>query len=296
MFGKDNKGSKAAAEKPNMDNKTAAEINEELRLQENLNKIKYTILVLSGKGGVGKSTVAANLAVALASCNLLTGLLDIDIHGPSVPTLLGLEKVSLQGTQHNTILPIDYNEYLKVISVGFMLQDPKDAVIWRGPLKYNLIKQFISDVEWGNLDFLIIDSPPGTGDEPLSVAQLIKNPSGAIIVTTPQNVSTIDVKKSITFCNKLNIPVLGVVENMSGFVCPHCGKETFIFRKGGGSEIAREMNVPLLGTLPLDPLIVENSDEGNPFAQSSLQNATVAQRHFNQIVTTLLKTIKQKEA
>lgn len=295
MFGKGKESSKAQAVKPGMDAKQVTEINEELKLQENLNKIKHTILVLSGKGGVGKSTVAANLAVALSLRQFKTGLLDIDIHGPSIPTLLGIEKSPLHSTEHNTILPVEYNEVLKVISVGFMLPDTKEAVIWRGPLKYNLIKQFLSDVEWGNLDFLVIDSPPGTGDEPLSVAQLVKNPTGAIIVTTPQHVSTIDVKKSITFCNKLNIPVLGVVENMSGFVCPHCGKETLIFRQGGGSEIATEMNVPFLGTLPLDPLVVENSDAGKPFAQSATVNATPLQRHFEEIITALLKIINDKE-
>ncbi|HOJ29823.1 MAG TPA: Mrp/NBP35 family ATP-binding protein [Spirochaetota bacterium] len=296
MFGKGKDGSKAQAVKPGMDSKQVTEINEELKLQENLNKIKHTILVLSGKGGVGKSTVATNLAVALASRKFKTGLLDIDIHGPSVPTLLGIEKAPLHATDHNTIVPVQYNDFLKVISEGLMLPDTKEAVIWRGPLKYNLIKQFLSDVEWGELDYLVIDSPPGTGDEPLSVAQLVKNPTGAVIVTTPQNVSTIDVKKSITFCHKLNIPVLGVVENMSGFVCPHCGKETYIFRKGGGSEIATEMDVPFLGTIPLDPLIVENSDAGRPFAQSAAVNATVSQKHFEAIVTALLQSIKSKEA
>ncbi|MDH7554432.1 MAG: Mrp/NBP35 family ATP-binding protein [Spirochaetota bacterium] len=295
MFGKGKDGSKAQAVKPGMDSKQVTEINEELKLQENLNKIKHTILVLSGKGGVGKSTVATNLAVALASRKFKTGLLDIDIHGPSVPTLLGIEKAPLHATDHNTIVPVQYNDFLKVISVGLMLPDTKEAVIWRGPLKYNLIKQFLSDVEWGELDYLVIDSPPGTGDEPLSVAQLVKNPTGAVIVTTPQNVSTIDVKKSITFCHKLNIPVLGVVENMSGFVCPHCGKETYIFRKGGGSEIATEMDVPFLGTIPLDPLIVENSDAGRPFAQSAAVNATASQKHFEEIITSLLKIINEKE-
>ncbi len=295
MFNK-SQNSKANSIKPGMDNKQVNEINEELRLNENLNKIKHSILVLSGKGGVGKSTVAANLAVALASRKFKTGLLDIDIHGPSIPTLLGLEKAPLQATANNTIVPVQYNDYLKVISVGFMLPDNKEAVIWRGPLKYNLIKQFLSDVEWGELDYLVIDSPPGTGDEPLSVAQLVKNPTGAVIVTTPQNVSTVDVKKSITFCHKLNIPVLGVVENMSGFACPHCGKETFIFRKGGGSEIATEMNVPFLGTLPLDPLIVENSDAGRPFAQSATVNATASQKHFETIITELLQIINSTEA
>ncbi|MGB4267682.1 MAG: Mrp/NBP35 family ATP-binding protein [Spirochaetota bacterium] len=290
------KGSKAANVKPGMNDKQVTEINEELRLTENLNKIKHTILVLSGKGGVGKSTVAANIAVALASRKFKTGLLDIDIHGPSIPTMLGIEKAPLQATQNNTIVPVQYNENLKVISVGFMLPDTKEAVIWRGPLKYNLIKQFLSDVEWGKLDYLVIDSPPGTGDEPLSVAQLVKNPTGAIIVTTPQNISTIDVKKSITFCNKLGIPVLGVIENMSGFVCPHCGKETFIFRKGGGTDVSTEMNVPFLGTLPLDPLIVENSDAGRPFTQSAAVNSTVSQRHFEEIITALLKIINSKEA
>ena len=198
---------------------------EKRELKENLDKIGHKIIVLSGKGGVGKSTVAVNIAVSLSQRGLKVGLLDIDIHGPSIPKLLGIEDEKLYGSELGKLMPIVYGESMKVISIGFLVGKTDDAVIWRGPLKYGAIMQFLKDVSWGELDYLIIDSPPGTGDEPLSVCQLIENPDGAIVVTTPQDLAVIDVRKSITFCNKLNMPILGVIENMNGFVCPHCGKQ-----------------------------------------------------------------------
>ena len=191
-------------------------------LESRLCRIRRKIVVLSGKGGVGKSTVAVNIAVALQMAGKRVGLLDIDIHGPSIPTMLGLESETLQGGADG-LLPIDLDG-LKVMSLGFLLPDPDKAVIWRGPLKMGVIKQFLKDVAWGDLDYLIIDSPPGTGDEPLSVCQLIGNLDGAVVVTTPQKVAAVDVRKSITFCRQLKVPVLGVVENMSGFACPKCGE------------------------------------------------------------------------
>ncbi len=260
-------------------------------LKENMDRIAHKIVVLSGKGGVGKSTVAVNLAASLAAKKLRTGLLDIDIHGPSVPKLLGMESAKLSGSKDGMIVPVQYSEHLKVISVGFMLAEKDDAVIWRGPLKYGIIKQFLKDVLWGDLDYLVIDSPPGTGDEPLSVCQLIENPDGAVIVTTPQDVALIDVRKSITFCRQVNMPVIGVVENMSGFICPHCGTQTDIFKTGGGGEMADNMGVPFLGNIPIERLIADSGDSGIPFNNREEYNSSAAQKQFTSIVDTILKEV-----
>jgi len=245
----------------------------ERELQEQLGQIKHRIVVLSGKGGVGKSTVATNIAVSLALNDKQVGLLDIDFHGPSIPKLLGLENkpLSIDG---GAIIPSGYNENLKVMSIGFLLQNRDDAVIWRGPLKMGAIKQFLSDVKWGELDFLIIDSPPGTGDEPLSIVQILGPGTKAVIVTTPQDLSLSDVRKSITFCRKLQVEVIGVVENMSGFVCPKCGTRIDIFKSGGGEKMALEMGVPFLGKIPLDPQIVESGDSGQPYVDVFSKSAS----------------------
>jgi len=233
--------------------------------------IKQRILVLSGKGGVGKSTVAANLAVSLAGRGSRTGLLDVDIHGPSIPQILGLNDVPPEpaGPGHGSALlhPVPASDNLHVMSIGFLLESRDTAVIWRGPMKYNVIKQFLKDVDWGDLDYLVVDSPPGTGDEPLSVAQLLGTPSHAVIVTTPQELSLSDVRKCITFCRQVGVSVLGVVENMSGLVCPHCGEEINVFKTGGGRKMADEMGVPFLGSVPLDPRIVDAGDDGTPYVE-----------------------------
>jgi ATP-binding protein involved in chromosome partitioning len=236
---------------------------ERLRLQAKLCQIGKKILVLSGKGGVGKSTVAVNLAVALAQAGWKAGLLDVDIHGPSIPTMLGLEGTTIQ-MAGGELLPVE-RDGVKVLSLGFFLQNPDDAVIWRGALKMKIIQQFLQDVAWGALDVLVVDSPPGTGDEPLSVCQLLGKVDGAVIVTTPQKVAAVDVRKSISFCRQVGVPVLGLVENMSGFVCPRCGEVTSILRSGGGSRIAADMGVPLLGSIPLDPRIAEACDDGRAY-------------------------------
>jgi Mrp family chromosome partitioning ATPase/predicted Fe-Mo cluster-binding NifX family protein len=239
------------------------EFNDRRKLQSRLCQIRHKVLVLSGKGGVGKSTVAVNLAAALMMSGKSVGLLDIDIHGPSIPTMLGLEHEIIQGSEEG-LIPVEVGG-MKVMSMGFLLRSQDDAVIWRGPMKYGVIKQFLKDVAWGELDYLIIDSPPGTGDEPLSVCQLIGKMDGAVIVTTPQKVATVDVRKSITFCRQLGVPVLGVIENMSGFACPKCGEVTPILRAGGGRDIARDMNVPFLGAIPMDPGIAEACDNGQTY-------------------------------
>jgi len=237
---------------------------EQEQVRQRVKRIKHRILVLSGKGGVGKSTVAANLAISLSLADRRVGLLDVDIHGPSIPKLLNLESKAVHAVG-DAILPVETTGGLKVMSIGFLLRGKDDAVIWRGPMKYQMIKQFLKNVQWGTLDFMIIDSPPGTGDEPLSVVQLLENADGAIIVTTPQEVALNDVRKGITFCRNLNLPVLGVLENMSGFVCPKCGERTDIFKSGGGEQMAAEMNVPFLGRIPIDPRIVQACDDGQPY-------------------------------
>jgi ATP-binding protein involved in chromosome partitioning len=237
------------------------------RLKERMGKIKHKIMVLSGKGGVGKSTVAANVAIALAMEGRQVGLLDVDFHGPSIPKLLGLEGQQF-GTDGQDIIPVDFGTGIKVMSLGFLLPNQDTAVIWRGPVKMGAIKQLLSDVRWGDLDYLVIDFPPGTGDEALSVAQLLPDCDGAVIVTTPQDIALSDVRKSIDFCRQLKIRVIGVIENMSGLVCPHCNTVIDVFKQGGGEIMANEMGVPFLGRIPIEPQIVEASDRGKPFCYS----------------------------
>ncbi|WP_028576656.1 Mrp/NBP35 family ATP-binding protein [Desulfomicrobium escambiense] len=244
-------------------NETDQDFQERRALQARLCRIDHKIMVMSGKGGVGKSTVAVNLAMGLMLAGKKVGLLDVDIHGPSVPTMLGLEGATIdQGPEG--LLPVELGN-LKVMSMGFLLRNPDDAVIWRGPVKGGVIKQFLKDVAWGDLDYLIIDAPPGTGDEPLSVCQLINPIDGAVVVTTPQRVAAMDVRKSITFCAQVGMKVLGVVENMSGFVCPKCGEVTHILRSGGGKRMADDMGVPFLGSIPIDPSVAEAGDMGQAF-------------------------------
>ncbi|MDI9386464.1 MAG: Mrp/NBP35 family ATP-binding protein [Spirochaetota bacterium] len=228
--------------------------------------VKKKYVVMSGKGGVGKSTVSVNLAVSLALQGKKVGLLDVDIHGPSIPTMLGLAGTKLTGSEES-IDPvlIDGIPNLKVMSVGFLLESEDAPVIWRGPMKNSIIKQFLKDVTWGKLDYLIIDCPPGTGDEPLSVVQLLGKADGTIIVTTPQDVASIDVSKSIKFAEQVKIPVTGIVENMSGFVCPHCNEVSYIFKEGGGKKLAEEYKVPFLGAIPIDPALGEAGDSGKPY-------------------------------
>ncbi len=289
MFGKKKDEEKQPASTAADTAQAMNKADEERMLKENLGRIKNKVVVLSGKGGVGKSTVAVNMAAALAARGLKVGLLDVDIHGPSVPKLMGLEGSRLEASVSGMLLPVETNGGIRVMSIGFMLESADSAVIWRGPLKYGVIKQFLKDVTWGDLDVLVIDSPPGTGDEPLSVCQLIEKPTGAVVVTTPQDVAITDVRKSISFCRQLDMPVLGVVENMSGFVCPHCGKETPIFKNGGGEAMAKEMGVPFLGRVPIEPHIAENGDAGKPFGGG--EKATAAHRAFEEIVENIMKGV-----
>ncbi len=231
-----------------------------------LDHIKNKLVVLSGKGGVGKSTVAANLAVALSEAGKKVGLLDVDVHGPSIPRLLGLKGKKAK-LKEPWLIPIQWNENLKVMSLGFLLPDDNEAVIWRGPVKGGLIKQLIEEVAWGNLDYLIVDCPPGTGDEPLSVMQILGKDAKGIIVTTPQGVAIDDVRRSITFCNKVENPIVGIIENMSGFVCPKCKEVSDIFGSGTGEALARETGVKFLGRIPLDMEIARAGDMGRAITE-----------------------------
>lgn len=226
--------------------------------------VKHVILVLSGKGGVGKSTVAVNLAYALSNHGKQVGLLDLDIHGPNIPKMLGLEEHQLS-SEDNKIVPVRVTGSLQVISMAFLLPEKHSPVVWRGAMKATAIRQFLEDTRWGALDYLVVDLPPGTGDEALTIAQIAPNLRGAVIVTTPQDVSTLDSTKAITFVEMLKLDVLGVVENMSGLVCPHCGDTIDLFGSGGGEKIAKEHNVPFLGSIPLDPEMRKAGDEGRPF-------------------------------
>jgi len=227
-------------------------------------KIKNKIIVMSGKGGVGKSSFASNLAVALAGKGFPTGLLDVDLHGPSIAGMLGIKGL-LDVNDDQQVIPKTVGDHLKVVSMQSLMKDPDQAVIWRGPAKTGIIRQFIADVRWENLDFLIVDSPPGTGDEPLSVAQTIPG-AKALIVTTPQDVALADVRKSINFCRTVNLEILGLVENMGPFACPCCGETVDLFKSRGGQITAETMGVNFLGTLPFDPQVVKTCDEGTPIA------------------------------
>jgi Mrp family chromosome partitioning ATPase len=261
-------------------------------LSENIKNIRHRILVMSNKGGVGKSTVAVNLALGLVRKGMRVGLLDVDVHGPSIPKMLGLERMALVGDA-GKIQPVAYTTNLKVMSMGFLLRDSESPVIWRGPLKMGAIRQFLEEVDWGELDYLIIDSPPGTGDEPLSIAQLVKDIDGVIVVTTPQDVALLDSRKAVNFARKLRVPILGIVENMSGFACPHCGKKTDLFKTGGGERAAQEMKVTFLGRVPLEPEIVKSGDEGKPFAWE--QEESSAGGVFSRMVDQIIGVLESKE-
>ncbi len=262
------------------------------KLRDRMADIRNKVVVLSGKGGVGKSTVAANLAVALAESGFQVGLLDADMHGPSIPKLLDLEESQVYSDGTN-ISPAAYGTNLRVMSIAFLVRDPDEAVIWRGPLKMNVLRQLLADVDWGPLDFLVVDLPPGTGDEPLSICQLVPDLTGGIVVTTPQDLAVSDVRKCITFCRRLEMPVLGVIENMSGFLCPHCGREVRIFGEGGGRKLAEDMDVPFLGRLPLDPGVVKASDEGRPFVKARPESG--ATKAFQEAVESIMRLGTEEE-
>ncbi len=264
---------------------------EQQKLKDAMGKIKHKIAIISGKGGVGKSTVTVNLATSFAMQGKRVGVLDADIHGPSVPRLLGLEGQQAK-TGPTGVFPVDGPLGMKVMSIDFFL--PEQApTIWRGPLKMRAIRQFLSDVDWGELDFLFIDLPPGTGDEPLSIAQLIPDIDGVVIVTMPSELSSSIVKKAITFAQRLNMPIIGVVENMSGFICPHCRERIEIFKSGGGKKMSQEMGVAFLGTIPIDPEVGVDSDKGTPFVFSHKDSA--AAKAFVEIVKNVESYVRNKQ-
>ena len=239
---------------------------QDVAVRDSLNRIKNKLLVMSGKGGVGKTSTSVNLAIALARLGYQVGLMDVDLHGPDVPRVLGL--MGMIGLSANHKLdPIRFNDHLKVVSIESLTTSKDEAIIWRGPIKFSAIRQFIADVEWGELDFLLIDAPPGTGDEPLTVAQTIPD-AKAVIVTTPQEVSLADVRKSISFCRTVKLDILGLVENMSGYICPHCGEQVDLFGSGGGERTANDARISFLGRIPFDPQVVACGDNGKSFQEA----------------------------
>lgn len=267
---------------------------QEQKLKLKLSKIKHKIAIISGKGGVGKSTITANLAMAFAMNGHKNGvgILDADIHGPCIPKMLGLKGQRLKGGPGGMLFPVAGKLGIKVVSMDFLLPNDEAPVIWRGPLKMRAIQQFLSDVAWGNLDYLFIDLPPGTGDEPLSVAQLIPDLDGVVIVTMPSEVSQAVVKKAVTFARQIGVPIIGIVENMSGFVCPDCRAKINIFRTGGGKAIADDLSVPYLGSIPIDPSVCNDSDHGLPFiAENKNSPATKA---FTIVVEKIEQFLTQK--
>ncbi len=255
----------------------AAAAQQETAIKTSLGKIKQKLLVMSGKGGVGKSTVATNMALGLAQRGFKVGLMDVDLHGPDICRMLSLTQnlhESEDKGKGGLIPPMLYNDKLKVISLEYLMEDRDDPIIWRGPLKVAAIRQFVGDIDWGELDYLIIDAPPGTGDEPLTVAQTIKD-AQAVVVTTPQEVALADVRKSINFCRQVDMHILGVVENMSGFVCPHCQETVEIFKAGGGQKTAGQFGLKLLGKIPMDPQVVIGGDAGMPYLTSDNESPAI---------------------
>ena len=264
---------------------------QEQKIKQHLSKIKHKIAIISGKGGVGKSTVTANLAMAFAMQGNEVGILDADIHGPCIPKMLGLKGQTLKGSPDGELLPVTGRLGMKVASMDFLLKNDETPVIWRGPLKMRLIQQFLSDVAWGDLDFLFVDLPPGTGDEPLSVMQLIPDMDGVVIVTMPSEVSEAVVKKSVTFAKQAGVPIIGIIENFSGFVCPNCGKKSDIFKSGGGKRIAQDLSIPYLGNIPIDPQVCADSDNGVPFIAENPNLPTA--KAFTEIVTKTKQFLKK---
>lgn len=251
--------------------------------RQSCKKIKQKFIVMSGKGGVGKTSVSVNLAIALANKGYQVGLMDVDIHGPDVPRMLGLTGM-LAADTNRQMTPMTYSDNLKVLSMESLMPDKDTAIIWRGPVKHTAIRQFIGEASWGDLDYLIIDSPPGTGDEPLTIAQLIPD-AKAVIVTTPQEVSLADVRKSISFCRNVNMRIFGLIENMSGFTCPHCNKVVDIFGTGGGEKTALAYGIQFLGRIPFDPDMVKCGDNGIAF-QDKFKTSAITQA-FQKITETM---------
>ena len=237
-----------------------AEEQKDAAVKASLQKIKHKIMVMSGKGGVGKTSSAVNLSLALADAGHKVGIMDVDLHGPDVPRMLGIDGMP-ELMPNQKLSPMKYSENLSAMSIESFIPSKDDAIIWRGPMKFSAIRQFIGDVDWGDLDFLVIDSPPGTGDEPLTVAQIVAD-AKAVIVTTPQEIALADVRKSINFCKTVKMEIFGLMENMSGLNCPHCGEMIDLFGSGGGERTAQQTGVRFLGKIPFDPNVVVCGDSG----------------------------------
>ena len=262
---------------------------QEIRIKDNMDRIKHKIVVMSGKGGVGKSTMSTNIAYGLSLAGNKVGILDADLHGPNIPLMLGVEGTKLPSLEK----PLQLSENLKVVSLSFYLENSNNPIVWRGPAKIGAIKQLLGDVDWGDLDYLVVDLPPGTGDEPLTIAQSLGKVDGSVIVTTPQDVAILDSRKSVKFSEMVNMPVLGIIENMSGFVCPHCNQRIDIFKNGGGEKAASEMNVNFLGKIPMTAEMVEAGDQGKPYIFS--QREGVAFSALNSVITDIINKTKGEE-
>ncbi len=263
------------------------------KINQRMDKIKHKLIIISGKGGVGKSMVAVNLAYGLLFQGKTVGILDIDIHGPSLAKMVGIEDRKLKVSDNEVIEPIAITSSLKIVTIASLLEDADTPIIWRGPLKMKLISQFLGDVNWGELDYLVIDSPPGTGDEPLSIVQLVPGLSGAIIVTTPQEIALLDSRKSVNFVKSLKVSMIGIIENMSGLACPHCGKEIDLFKTGGGERAAADLKVAFLGRIPIEPAIVDSTDQGRPFIRAYGKTSTA--RLMDEIVGKIMARVENQE-
>jgi len=260
---------------------------QQAKVKDSLDRIKHKFIVMSGKGGVGKTSTSVNLSIALANQGRKVGIMDVDLHGPDVPRMLGLQGL-LDISPNKKLAPARYSDNLKAVSIESLTPGKDDAIIWRGPIKFSAIQQFIGDVDWGELDFLIIDSPPGTGDEPLTVAQTIPD-ARAIIVTTPQEVALADVRKSISFCKTVNMEIFGILENMSGFPCPHCGETVALFGSGGGERTARAFELTFLGRIPFDPNVVLCGDNGTCFRDVHADSPVT--RAFDEIASKMAELV-----
>jgi len=270
---------------------TADQIKENEDIKKVMSKIKHTIMIMSNKGGVGKSTISVNIAQTLAAKGYNVGVLDVDIHGPSQGKLLGVENQKIKANSDNKMIPLQVSEKIKLVTIASLMDDQDAPLIWRGPLKIGILKQFIKDVDWGELDYLIIDSPPGTGDEPLTIAQLLSDMNGIIVVTTPQEMALLDSKKAINFIKQLNVPVLGLIENMSGFTCPHCSKNIDLFNSGGGQKAATEMGIDVIGVLPFNQALFHSAETGTFIDDEKV----VTTKIFMKIVANIEEKIKSNK-
>ena len=256
------------------ENKSEYDIQSE-KIESRMSRIKRKIVVMSGKGGVGKTTVTVNLASSLAEMGLKVGVLDTDVHGPNVGKMFGVENESVFSPDGVVMYPVEAKNGVKIMSLAFVIGNPDEAVIWRGAMKMGAIRQFLGDTEWGDLDYLIIDTPPGTGDEQLTVVQSISDLTGAIIVTTPQSVAILDSRRSVTFARRCGVPIIGVIENMSGLKCPGCGTEIPVFGKGGGRNMCLDMNVPFLGAIPMELDLMKAEDSGKEWVEEGTSHPSL---------------------